>query len=86
MIQTSYINKHGLAKNLKTTSTRLKYTHAILILPNVCRMDTIVCYILYYCMLYQFVKGKGFFLCDVRVAAHTQNCPKNGPLKARLMA
>ena len=34
----------------------------------------------------QFVKGKGFFVCDVRVAAHTQNCPKNGPLKARLMA
>ena len=25
-------------------------------------------------------------MCDVRVAAHTQNCPKNGPLKARLMA
>ena len=24
----------------------------------------------------QFVKGKGFFMCDVRVAAHTQNCPK----------
>ena len=34
----------------------------------------------------QFVKGKGFFVCDVRVAANTQNCPKNGPLKARLMA
>ena len=34
----------------------------------------------------QFVKGKGFFVCDVRVAAHTQNCPENGPLKARLMA
>ena len=34
----------------------------------------------------QFVKGKGFFVCDVWVAAHTQNCPKNGPLKARLMA
>ena len=34
----------------------------------------------------QFVKGKGFFVCDVRVAAHTQNCPKNGPLNARLMA
>ena len=34
----------------------------------------------------QFVKGKGFFVCDVRVAAHTQNCPKNGSLKARLMA
>ena len=34
----------------------------------------------------QFAKGKGFFVCDVRVAAHTQNCPKNGPLKARLMA
>ena len=34
----------------------------------------------------QFVKGKGFLVCDVRVAAHTQNCPKNGPLKARLMA
>ena len=24
----------------------------------------------------QFVKGKGFLVCDVRVAAHTQNCPK----------
>ena len=36
--------------------------------------------------LSQFVKGKGFFVCGVRVAAHTQNCPKNGLLKARLMA
>ena len=34
----------------------------------------------------QFVKDKGFLMCDVRVATHTQNCPRNGPLKARLMA
>ena len=34
----------------------------------------------------QFMKGKGFLVCDVRVVAHTQNCPKNGLLKARLMA
>ena len=26
--------------------------------------------------MFQFVKGKGFLVCDVRVAAHTQNCPK----------
>ena len=31
MIQTSYINKRGLAKNLKITSNRLKYTHVKII-------------------------------------------------------
>ena len=24
----------------------------------------------------QFIKGKGCLVCDVRVATHTQNCPK----------
>ena len=33
----------------------------------------------------QFVKGKGFLVCDVRVAAHTQNCPRNGPLNVSLL-
>ena len=33
----------------------------------------------------QLIKGESFLVCDVRVTAHPQNCPKIGPLKVRLM-
>ena len=36
-------------------------------------------------ILKQFVKDKGFLVCDVQVAVHTQNCSENGLLKERLM-
>ena len=38
----------------------------------------------YHTALNQFVKGKGFFGRDVRVAAHTQNWPKHWKLREKI--